>query len=114
MTRPYKKIGLIFPSLGFGVRNLARIWVMVGFCIQDTLSSLAVLACPAFRPSVCATSKDILRTRLDLVWRASLFACKITLLARALGLKAEQPLGQARLRRYGVLFTSLGHIYDFG
>ena len=93
MTRPYKKIGIIFPSLGFGkykcVRSLAIIWVMVGFCIQDTLSSLAVLACPAFRPSVCATSKDILRTRLDLVWRASLFACKITLLARALGLKAE-------------------------
>ena len=91
MTRPYKKIGLIFPSLGFGkcVRSSARIWVMVGFCIQDTLSSLAVLACPAFRPSVCATSKDILRTSLDLVWRASLFACKITLLARALGLKAE-------------------------
>ena len=46
--------------------------------MQDTLSSLAVLACPAFWPSVCATSKDILRTRLDLVWRASLFACKIT------------------------------------
>ena len=91
MTRPYKKIGIIFPNLGFGkcVRSLARILVMVGFCIQDTLSSLAVLACPVFRPSVCATSKDILRTRLDLVWRAILFACKITLLARALGLKAE-------------------------
>ena len=90
MTRPYKKIGLIFPSLGFGkcLRSLARIWVMVGFCIQDTLSSLAVLACPAFRPSVCA-SKVILRTMLDLVWMASLFACKITLLARALGVKAE-------------------------
>ena len=90
MTRPYKKIGLIFPRLGFGkcLRSLARIWVMVGFCKQDTLSSLAVLAYPAFRPSVCA-SKVILRTMLDLVWRASLFACKITLLARALCLKAE-------------------------
>ena len=65
--------------------------------MQDTLSSRTVLACPAFRPSVRA-SKYILRTRLDLDWRASLFACKITLLARALGLKAEQPLGQARLR----------------
>ena len=90
MTRPYNKIGLIFFSLGFGkcLRSLASIWVMVGFCIQYTLSSRAVLACPAFRPSVCA-SKDILRTRMDLVWRASLFVCKITLLARALGLKAE-------------------------
>ena len=66
--------------------------------MQDTLSSRAVLACPAFMPSVRA-SKDILRTRLDSVYRASLFACKITLLARALGIKAEQPLGQARLRR---------------
>ena len=100
MTRPYKKIGLIFPSLGFGkfLRSLASIWVMVGFCIQDTSSSRAVLACPAFSPSVCA-SKNNLRTRLDLVWRASLFVCKITLLARALGLKAEYPLGQARSRR---------------
>ena len=53
--------------------------------MQDTLSSRAVLACPAFRPSVRA-SKDILRTRLDLAWRASLFACKITLCARTLGL----------------------------
>ena len=97
MTRPYKKIGLI--SLGFGkyLRSLARIWVMVGFCMEDTLSSHAVQACPAFRPSMNA-SKDILRTRLDLVWRAIVFACKITLLARALGLKAEQSLGQARLR----------------
>ena len=66
--------------------------------MQDTLSSCAVLAFPAFRPSVRA-SKDILRTRIDLVWRASLFACEITLLECALGLKAEQPLGQARLRR---------------
>ena len=49
-----------------------------------------------FRPSVRA-SKDILHTRLDLVWRASVFACKITL--RAPGLKAEQPPDQARLRR---------------
>ena len=90
MTRPYKKIGLIFPGLGFGncLRSLARIWVMVRFCIQDTLSSRAVLVCPAYRPSVCA-SKDILRTMLNLVWRASLFACKIILLARALGLKAK-------------------------
>ena len=59
------------------LRSLAKIWVMGGFCIQDTLSSLAVLACPAFRPSVCA-SKVILCIMLDLVWRASLFACKIT------------------------------------
>ena len=90
MTRPYKKIGLIFLSLGLGkcLRSLAKIWVMVGFCIQYTLTSRAVLACPAFRPNVCA-SKDILHTRLDLIWRASLFACKITLLARALGLKVE-------------------------
>ena len=90
MKRPYKKIGLIFLSFGFGkcLRSLARIWVMVGFCIQDTLSSCAVLAWPALRPNVCA-SKDILRTSLDLVWRASLFSCKITLLARALGLKVE-------------------------
>ena len=66
--------------------------------MKDTLLSRAVLACPAFRPSVNVI-KDILRTRFDLVWRASVFACKITLLARALGLKAEQPLGQARLRR---------------
>ena len=71
---------------------------MVVFCLQYTLSSRAVLACPAFRPSV-RVSKDILRTMLDLVWRDSLFACKITLLARALGIKAEQPLGQARLRQ---------------
>ena len=87
MTRPYNKIGLIFLSLGFGkcLRSLASIWVMVGFCIQ---SSRAVLACPAFRPSECA-SKNILRTSLDLVWRATLFVCKVTLLARALGLKAE-------------------------
>ena len=67
----------------FGV-NLGYGWI----CIQDTLSSRAVLACPAFRPSVCLR-KDILRTRLDLVWRASLFACEINLLARALGLKVE-------------------------
>ena len=66
--------------------------------MKDTLLSRAVLACPAFRPSLPA-SKGILCTRLDLVWRASLFACKITLLAHALGLKAEQTLGQARLRR---------------
>ena len=59
--------------------------------MQDTLSSRAVLACPAFRPNV-RTSKDIFRVRLDLVWRANLFASKITLLALAFGLKAEQPL----------------------
>ena len=82
--------------------------------MQDTLSSRAVLACPAFRPNV-RTSKDSFRARLDLVWRASLFACKITLLTRALGLKAEQrPLSQARLRRSGVLYTILGHGYDIG
>ena len=104
MTRPYKKIGLIFPSLGFGkcVRKLARIWVMAWldfvYKIPYLLSSLVVLACPAFRPSVCATSKDILRTRLDLVWRASLFACKITLLARALGLKAARPSALVAIR----------------
>ena len=57
---------------------------MVGFCI----SSRVVVACSAFRPSVSA-SKDILRKRLDLIWRAILFVCKITLLARALGLKAD-------------------------
>ena len=66
--------------------------------MKDTLLLRAVLACPTFRPSVQA-SKDILRTLLDLVWRATLFACKIVFLAHALGLKAEQPLGQARLRR---------------
>ena len=93
-------------------------------CIQDTLSSRAALGLPAsafrpsasreqrylaynlvrgpgfpaFRPSV-RTRKDISCARLDSVYRASLFTCKITLLERALGLKAEQTLGQARLRR---------------
>ena len=37
---------------------------MVGFCIQVTLSSRAVLACPAFRPSVC-TSKDCIQDTLS-------------------------------------------------
>ena len=50
------------------------------------------------RPSARA-SKDILCTMLDLVWRARLFVCKITLLARVLGLKGEQSLGQARLQQ---------------
>ena len=87
-------------SLGFGkcFRRFARIWVMVGFCVKDTLLSHTGLACPAFRQSVRA-SKDGLRARVDLVWRASVFACRIFLLARALVVKAEQPLGQARLRR---------------
>ena len=71
---------------------------MVEFCMKDTLLSRAFLACPALRLSVRVISKDILRTRLDSVWRASVFAYKITLLAFTLGLKAEQPLGQARLR----------------
>ena len=70
---------------------------MAEFCMKDTLLSRTFLACPALRLSV-RVSKDILRTRLDSVWRASVFAYKITLLAFTLGLKAEQPLGQARLR----------------
>ena len=37
--------------------------------------------------------------------KRSKFVCKMPLLARALGLKAEQPLGQARARRYGLLYT---------
>ena len=68
--------------------------------MQDTLSSRAVLASPALRLSVRAISKDILRTRLDLVWRASVFARKITLLARtrSKGGTATRPSALAAIR----------------